>query len=370
MNIVEATKRFEAWLKRHTAVVARDLDYKHERMRSDPFLFFRATYYRWAQLWPEHCPKLARAGEVLAVGDLHLENFGTWRDAEGRLVWGVNDFDEAHPLAFTNDLVRLAVSALLAAESSPTFRLKPGEVCARLGDGYRLAIERGGEPFVLMESHPKLRRMALQDLRQPAEFRQQIEARTRLLKGDLPDSVRKAFRKILPPGAEPEYRVLQTPKGLGSLGRQRYLALVFWQGGIIVREAKAMVPSACLWAEGRRAGKGNPWLKKVVRSAVRCADPWYQVRGNWLVRRLAPDCSRIDIDELVHHEDKESLLTCMGQETANIHLGSERAIPAVKRDLAKRKNRWLHKASKTMLKTTLSEWKHWRREWRKLSAAK
>jgi len=32
---------------------------------------------------------------VLAVGDLHVENFGTWRDAEGRLIWGVNDFDEA-----------------------------------------------------------------------------------------------------------------------------------------------------------------------------------------------------------------------------------------------------------------------------------
>jgi len=32
---------------------------------------------------------------VLAVGDLHVENFGTWRDAEGRLIWGVNDFDES-----------------------------------------------------------------------------------------------------------------------------------------------------------------------------------------------------------------------------------------------------------------------------------
>jgi hypothetical protein len=24
---------------------------------------------------------------VLGVGDIHLENFGTWRDAEGRMVW-------------------------------------------------------------------------------------------------------------------------------------------------------------------------------------------------------------------------------------------------------------------------------------------
>ena len=31
----------------------------------------------------------------LSVGDLHVENFGTWRDSEGRLIWGINDFDEA-----------------------------------------------------------------------------------------------------------------------------------------------------------------------------------------------------------------------------------------------------------------------------------
>jgi uncharacterized protein (DUF2252 family) len=57
------------------------------------------------------CAQLADAPQVLAVGDLYTENFGTWRDAEGRLVWGVNDLDEAHPLPYTNDLVRLATRA-------------------------------------------------------------------------------------------------------------------------------------------------------------------------------------------------------------------------------------------------------------------
>src|ERR1700722_14282281 len=189
MDIVQATRRFEAWLRRRITVVEPDLRYKHRQMRADPFLFFRATFYRWAQLWPEHCPKLARAPEVLAVGDLHLENFGTWRDTEGRLVWGVNDFDEAHPMAFPNDLVRLAVSALLAVESSSHFKLKSGEVCGRLADGYCVGIERGGEPFVLMESHSGLRRMALQDLRQPAPFWERLEARSTLLKSNPPDSV-------------------------------------------------------------------------------------------------------------------------------------------------------------------------------------
>ena len=360
MNIVEATRRFEAWLRRQITVVGRDLDYKHEQMRADPFLFFRATFYRWAQLWTEHCPKLAGAREVFAVGDLHLENFGTWRDAEGRLVWGVNDFDEAHPMAFPNDLVRLAVSALLAAESSPHFKLKPGEVCAELVRGYRDVIERGGEPFVLMESHPKLRRMALQDLRQPAAFWQRLEARTTRLTGAPPDSVRKALAKILPEGAEPEYRVLKTPKGLGSLGRRRYLALVDWRGGRMAREAKAVVASACLWAGGERAGKGNPWLEKTVRSAVRCADPYYEVRRNWLVRRLGPDCSRIDIDELVHHEDLASLLYCMGRETANIHLGTPKGRKRIRGSWDQLPSDWLEAAARLMLKLSLKDWNRFR----------
>ena len=49
--------------------------------------------------------------DLLCVGDLHVENFGVWRDAEGRLVWGVNDFDEACEAAFAGDLVRLLASA-------------------------------------------------------------------------------------------------------------------------------------------------------------------------------------------------------------------------------------------------------------------
>jgi uncharacterized protein (DUF2252 family) len=70
-------------------------------MTQGAFEFLRATYYRWTMRWPQHCAQLADAPQVLAVGDLHTENFGTWRDAEGRLVWGVNDLDEAHPLPYT-----------------------------------------------------------------------------------------------------------------------------------------------------------------------------------------------------------------------------------------------------------------------------
>ncbi len=114
MTILEASRRYEAWLAAHIRVLRPDLRLKHRLMAHDVFSFLRATYYRWAQRFPEVCPELAACPEVLSVGDLHVENFGTWRDAEGRLIWGINDFDEAYPLAYPNDLIRLAVSAWLA----------------------------------------------------------------------------------------------------------------------------------------------------------------------------------------------------------------------------------------------------------------
>jgi hypothetical protein len=362
MEIVEATQRYEAWLRGRITLVDRDLKYKHQQMRANAFLFFRATFYRWAQLWEKHCPKLDRAPEVLAVGDLHLENFGTWRDAEGRLIWGVNDFDEAHPMSFANDLVRLAVSALLAAETSPHFKLKPGEACRQLAEGYRAGIERGGAPFVLMESNARLRRMALQDLRQPVPFWKRLEEKSTPVKSSPPDSVRKAFAKMFPDGAEPQYRILKAPKGLGSLGRRRYLAQVEWRGGKMAREAKAVAASAYLWARGKgeRAGKGNPWLERTVRSAVRCADPYYEVRRGWLVRRLGPDCSRIDMDQIVHHEDLAALLFSMGQETANIHLGAPRARKRIRESWSRLPADWLETAAHLMFKVSLKDWNRYR----------
>src|SRR5438132_7432168 len=116
IGIVEATARYEAWLAERVPVVKADLAHKHRAMSAGIFPFRRATVYRGADRWRAIAGDVAVAPTVLAVGDLHVENFGTWRDAEGRLVWGVNDFDEAWPLPYTNDLVRLATSALLARE--------------------------------------------------------------------------------------------------------------------------------------------------------------------------------------------------------------------------------------------------------------
>ena len=85
-----------------------------------------------------------RGPQVLSVGDLHVENFGTWRNAEGRMVWGINDFDEAYPMAYTNDLVRLAASACLAIRQD-ALKLDPDDACHAIR-GLRRGMEKGGLP--------------------------------------------------------------------------------------------------------------------------------------------------------------------------------------------------------------------------------
>src|ERR1700727_1802929 len=136
MNIIKANQKYEAWLRGRIPLIQADLEHKHELMGSAPFPFLRATFFRWAQTWPVVSPKSAAAPLVLGVGDLHVENFGTWRDVEGRLVWGINDFDEAYDLPYTIDLVRLAASAHIAIRES-RLAIAAKDACEAILIGYR-----------------------------------------------------------------------------------------------------------------------------------------------------------------------------------------------------------------------------------------
>jgi hypothetical protein len=149
--------------------------------------------------------------------------------------------------------------------------------------------------------------------------------------------------------------------GLGSLGHMRVVLLGRWHGCYVAREAKELTPSACVWARGKATG-GPIHYGKILESAVRVPDPFVQPFDGWLLRRLAPDCSRIELASLPASRDEERLLYSMGWETANIHFGSPRAISAIKRDLAKRPSNWLHKAAKTMLRATERDWREWKRK--------
>lgn len=168
MNILQATQAYEQWSARQVPCVPDDLRLKHAMMTQSVFSF-RATCYRWMQVWPEVCAELAGAPSLRVVGDLHVENFGTWRDSEGRLIWGINDFDEASVVPYTSDLVRLVVSAKLAGRAEH-LAVKMDEACDAVLTGYLEGLRAGGRPFVLSEQHSWLREIATNSLRDPVKF--------------------------------------------------------------------------------------------------------------------------------------------------------------------------------------------------------
>ena len=352
MDIYQATRSYETWVRRHIPVRKKDLDLKHERMRESPFVFLRGTFYRWLQRWSEQSGSLADAPRVLAIGDLHIENFGTWRDAEGRLIWGINDVDEAYTVPYTHDLVRLAASTLLAIEVEHFTTISAKQACTAILDGYAASLESYGGAVVLAERRRWLRHIAINRLRDPVEFWQKLT--------DLPTATGQVptttLRKVLPKGTEPP-RIVRRIAGVGSLGRPRLVAIAEWCGGLIAREAKAWVPSAAVWLRGRTGQtKDNVAL---LRRAVRAADPFFCVSGGWIVRRLAPDCRGIELETIPDDRDELKLLRAMGWETANLHLASGR--DRILKDLRRRPSTWLLKSAARMAEAVFRDWRDWGR---------
>jgi len=319
-------------------------------MRESAFVFLRATFYRWMQLWPEHCPSLEEAPRVLGVGDLHLENFGTWRDVDGRLIWGVNDVDEACRLPYTLDVVRLATSALLAIREGH-LATTGRSACDAILEGYASSVDRGGKPFVIEDKHSWLRSAALARAGNPERYWSKLTSLPPA-KGDLP---RKKLKAQLPNPDAP-CTFVRRVAGVGSLGRERIVALATDDDGKpVAREAKALSPSAASWARGDTHPRVH--VGDLLRDAVRVPDPSFVVSGRWMIRRLAPDCARIELGDLPAERDELKLLHAMGWETANVHLGSKRR--KIAKHLALQERRWLEHAAEEMASATTEDFRAW-----------
>jgi len=346
MQIQETTQLYENWLATQLPLLVEDLEDKHRIMKKGLFPFFRATFYRWLQRWYQECGELSNAPEVLSVGDLHIGNFGTWRDAEGRLIWGINDFDEAYPLPYPHDLVRLASSAVIAIEGELS------DICEAILAGYLDNLKTGGRAWVLAESHAWLRQLAVKQLPDPVKFwkrKTQLPTWT----SQVPPEVTELFSNSMPENHLP-YRVARRSTGLGSLGHRRLVAIADWRGGKIAREAKELASSAGTWVKG---GRAEIFYQKIIDQAIRVPDPYLKLSGTWVVRRLAPDSSDIELTELAKKRDRAKLLYAMGWETANIHQGSQ--MSDVQKHVKELPPKWLNSAVKNMLEVTRKDWKRW-----------
>lgn len=359
MNIHKSTSAYETWLsgQLHGEIAKADLREKHKRMRETAFVFLRATYWRWAERIPQLCPDLNTGPTVLAIGDVHVENFGTWRDEDGRVVWGVNDFDEAAEMPYTLDLLRLVVSAFLGQQIRKRAKLAP--ICAGVLKGFRIGLERP-RPYILDKKYPRMRGKFVASEAERQSFWDKMHPKAGQTSGlAVPESFKASLDQALPDGSEP---VAYWPRtaGVGSLGRPRWVVLAKWKGGPVVREAKALVPSG--WSYARR--DKNPGLRvtDIANGRYRAPDPWFSVSPqNVAVRRLSPNNHKIEMDKLGAWLFKHELLEAMGREIASIHLGTCDLGGQILRDIETRPANWLAQAAEQAVECTMQDFQDWKK---------
>jgi uncharacterized protein (DUF2252 family) len=347
-SVIEATEDYEQWLAKHVRIVHDDLERKHRLMRRDAFTFFRATYYRFVERFHQVAPAVAAAPRVGAVGDLHVENFGTWRDREGRLVWGINDLDEADRVPYTIDLTRLATSVFLAVEAGRLV-LSRSVIAESILAGYERGMEAGTTPVVMAERRRWLSTSFAPLLQEPRAFWQDL--------ADLPEAGRRltpAARLVLAnvaPGKGWKFRLHRRTAGVGSLGRPRFVAVGEWDGALAARELKGLPPPASRFAGGK-----GPLLPR-----VHYGDPWAAENVGWVARRLSPDTAKLDLSRVDRKRADRRLLSLMGREAAHYHLRTRGGKQAIIADLAGRPNEWLAQAADALAEDVRADFDVWRR---------
>ena len=228
-------------------------------MAASAFAFLRGSYPVWLDRFATDAAHDAPP-VPLGVGDLHVENFGTWLAPAGE-AFGVNDYDETGPVPFTNDLVRLATSAVLAVRAGH-LRLDPKDIAEHLWAGY--GASQGGAAGVAFgdESVPHVAAVAaMWRAAHPdtAQFWKRIDA--------LPDA---------PPGASPEpvagfalhTRRIRTA-GLGSRDHLRLMLEGELDGERAAFERKPLGPDGGELPRGRRPEARSAALRRGAGAPAR-----------------------------------------------------------------------------------------------------
>jgi uncharacterized protein (DUF2252 family) len=122
------------------------LPIKYGRMLESPFTFFRGS----AVLMAADLASSPTTGiHVVLCGDAHLSNFGLFASPERRLVFDINDFDEAYPGPWEWDLKRLATSAVIAGRDNGFSERKCRRLAVTVGKVYGKAMDYFSEMHTL-----------------------------------------------------------------------------------------------------------------------------------------------------------------------------------------------------------------------------
>ncbi len=212
---------------------------KYQAMAEDPFSFFRGTCHLFHGDWPQGSD-LDRAPQIWVCGDLHLENFGTYKGSDRQVYFGINDFDEGTLAPLTRDLTRLAVSVLLVGKKLEMAKADRLALAQELIQVYLqtlalgASLELSAAPNIVGKLLQKARDRSRQDLlKKYADSNDRLsEIPDKLLAVDRDRSgqILAIYQQWAARQSEPSFYqcldIKQRIAGLGSLGVDRYLLLV------------------------------------------------------------------------------------------------------------------------------------------------
>jgi uncharacterized protein (DUF2252 family) len=317
------------------------LRFKVARMAAGPFAFFRGTFHLFARdlidKVGEAVPVLPRPGaEMDLVGDIHSENYGTYKAEDGPVVYDINDFDETTRGRFDFDVCRLATSLFLASRERGDSLADAVQVPLACLTAYTEAVSRflkkGKEPAVAVSDASPAHCPPVDELirsaaaaKRPAfieKITEVVQGHRRLLRSrhyfNLPDPEREQALRLVE-----DYRgrnakvgdkgffavedVCGRVSGIGSMGRFRYVALVAGKGSRegrnVLLEFKEARPSAYDILRQREtdaaalAGRAERVIT-VQRQSQVSSSPYlgFAVDGgmSFQVREIGPHDARID----------------------------------------------------------------------------
>ena len=322
---------------------------KVQKMRTGAFAFLRGSCH----LFYERLPKSSifkSAPLVWACGDLHLENFGSYKGDNRLAYFDINDFDESALAPLSWDLVRMLTSIEIGADESGVARAERQVLCRQFLEAYATALSQG-KPYWLERDNAQGPVLALfKDLRErerPAflDSRTERVGRKRVIQLDgkkaLPadkdqrEMVKDFMKSFAKTQDTPSFfRVLDVARrvaGTGSLGLERYVILVQGKGspdGNHLLDLKIAVPSSLSAHLPSRQPKWATQAARIVALQQRLqAVPMAFLHvvsageSSYVLRGLQPSEDRLSLATgTLKQRDWLQLMDSMGQLVAWAHL--------------------------------------------------
>ncbi len=225
------------------------LKMKLDAMLADPFTFLRGTCHLFYEDWHASLNAL-NSPPVWACGDLHLENFGTYKADNGLVYFDLNDFDECALAPCLWELTRLLTSLIVASGSLKLKEAQTNQMVDSMLTRYSQILASGKPKWVERKTADGLIKTLLTDLskRSQKDF---VASRTKLRDGDLKlfidgkrtlkldkvnkDAALSMFKSCMLVSSKSDYfyplDIARRVAGTGSLGVERYVALIVGDGG-------------------------------------------------------------------------------------------------------------------------------------------